>query len=276
MEDRSFGSFSISRKLENSWLHPSRENRKFTKYEAWLWIIEHARYFCSEPTLVSEKLIIIPRGYFSTTVDFLTTTFKWNVRTTEKFLKLLEKDLKIKRYKINAKCKRSYTLIKVNKYNDYQPKICDKCNSKYKTKCKTNCNLKYKLYKKDKESNKKDKNVLGEFKNIFLSDENLEKLKTIYGDKFNQAVEKLSSYIKANGKAYKDFYAVLNKHNWVYKEVMTNTIKGSFTPKDEPKPRGAFRNKVLDIKTVEELGKERAPIPKDFTTEELKKKLRGG
>jgi len=157
MTDKNYGSFAISRKLKNSWLHPSNENRKFTKYEAWLWIIENARFACSDKTLINEKLIIIPRGYFTTTVDFMVSVFKWNKRTVEKFLQLLEQDCKIKRFKVNPKSKRSYTLLKVNNYNDYQPEIASVCTSKYKSKCTLNCTSKCTLYKKEyKKGNKKE------------------------------------------------------------------------------------------------------------------------
>lgn len=185
MQEKKYGTFAISRKLANSWLHPSNEKRKFTKYEAWIWTIEHARFFCSESVLLNEKLIIIPRGYFSTTVEYLSTIFKWNKRTTEKFLKLLEQDKKITRYKINRKLKRSYTLIKVNNYNDYQPNIADKCTSTYKTKCKLNCTSKCTLYKKERKmfiKNEIKKEIsLNTFSKISLQNNNYERLSEDYG-----------------------------------------------------------------------------------------------
>lgn len=133
------GYIVISRKLKDSWLHPSLENRKFTNYEAWVWIIENARFVCSNPVLLNGKLLTIPRGYLSTTVGNLAEIFKWNVRTVEKFLKMLETDQKIKRFKVNPKTLKSYTIIKINNYNKYQLPVCDICNSEYKTKCHLNC-----------------------------------------------------------------------------------------------------------------------------------------
>ena len=66
------------------------------------------------------------------------------------------------------------------------------------------------------ETNKK---VYGEFKNVFLTDKNVENLKKLYLEKFNEAIEKLSSYISYSGRKYKDHYAVLKKNNWVYNEI---------------------------------------------------------
>lgn len=76
------------------------------------------------------------------------------------------------------------------------------------------------LRPKVKEKVKEKVNILGEFKNILLSDDELEKLKKLYGIKFNEAIEKLSSYIEANNKKYTNHYAVLGEHNWVYKEII--------------------------------------------------------
>lgn len=72
----------------------------------------------------------------------------------------------------------------------------------------------------------KRKNVkkpYGEFKNVFLTEEHIEKLQNIYKTEknFNKAVEILSSYKQANGKSYKNDYAVLNEFNWVYEKVFS-------------------------------------------------------
>lgn len=203
------GFFTISRKLKESWLYPLNTGRKFTEYEAWIYIIENARYCCSEPQLINGKEIIIPRGYFTTTVDYLSTIFKWNNRTTEKFLKLLEKDHKITRFKINKQMKRSYTLLKVNNYNEYQPQVYEVCNSEYKTKCHLNC----KHCKEGKEAKiptkpkkeKEAKHIYGEYKNIKLTDKELERLESEYGKaQVEKVINFLSSYKKEKNYVTKD------------------------------------------------------------------------
>ncbi len=75
-----------------------------------------------------------------------------------------------------------------------------------------------------KEINNKDNNIelLGEFKNVKLTKEEIEKVKNIYQDKFSDAIELLSNYIASSGKKYKSHYAVLGKHNWVYSEIFKN------------------------------------------------------
>lgn len=66
----------------------------------------------------------------------------------------------------------------------------------------------------------KEKKSYGEFANVLLTDEQYEKLKEIYNQHLLEAIETLSSYIKSSGKKYKDHYAVLGKHNWVYKKLV--------------------------------------------------------
>ncbi|MEI7474714.1 MAG: hypothetical protein WCK67_08030 [bacterium] len=61
--------------------------------------------------------------------------------------------------------------------------------------------------------------LYGEFKNIFLSNDEILKLREIYQDRFSEAIEILSSYVASKGKKYKSHYAVLGKHNWVYKRL---------------------------------------------------------
>ena len=67
--------------------------------------------------------------------------------------------------------------------------------------------------------------VLGEFKNVILSADEVTKLQELYKEKFATAIEVLSSYIGSSGKKYKSHYAVLGKHNWVYQKIFEE--KGS-------------------------------------------------
>lgn len=71
-----------------------------------------------------------------------------------------------------------------------------------------------------KEDKKNEKKLnYGEFKNVKLTDKEYEKLKEIYADKLTNAIETLSSYLASKGDKYKSHYAVLGKHNWVYKKI---------------------------------------------------------
>ena len=71
-------------------------------------------------------------------------------------------------------------------------------------------------------NNKELKSSFGEFNNVFLTQKEQEKLSALYGNKFSEAVEVLSSYKASKDKKYKSDYAVLGEHNWVFKKIFPN------------------------------------------------------
>lgn len=64
-----------------------------------------------------------------------------------------------------------------------------------------------------------DKNICkhkyGEYKNVLLTDEELEKLKTEFKD-YEDRIERLSNYVASTGKSYKSHYATIK--NWARRE----------------------------------------------------------
>lgn len=60
------------------------------------------------------------------------------------------------------------------------------------------------------------KHKYGEYKNVFLSDDELEKLKAEYPDYLDR-IERLSSYVESTGKKYKSHYATIR--NWARKDA---------------------------------------------------------
>ena len=89
-----------------------------------------------------------------------------------------------------------------------------------------------------KKENTKEKNnkyirhKYGEYNNVLLSDEDMEKLKTEFPNDYNSRIDNLSMYIASSGKSYKNHLATIR--NWARKEKpkqQTNnnptwTIKG--------------------------------------------------
>jgi hypothetical protein len=62
---------------------------------------------------------------------------------------------------------------------------------------------------------KQAKHKYGEYKNVLLSDDELEKLKTEFLD-WEDRIERLSSYVASTGKSYKSHYATIR--NWARKD----------------------------------------------------------
>ena len=64
------------------------------------------------------------------------------------------------------------------------------------------------------------KHKYGEYKNVLLTDEELEKLKDEYFD-WEERIERLSSYVASTGKSYKSHYATIR--NWARKDQERST-----------------------------------------------------
>lgn len=221
MEDKGF--FTISRKLVDNWIYPTNQDRKLTQFEAWVEIIRLAKYVCTKK-LVQGNLIIIPRGYFDTTVSQLALIWRWDKRTVEKFLQELEADGMIRRFKINSKSLKSCTLIKVNNYNKLQPEIWEQCKSEYKTKCNLNCRC-CEGKKEPKtpvgKPEKIKKDTYGEYGNVKLTAAEVERLHKEYGEEAtNKAIKYLSSYKKEKNYKTKDDNLTLRR--WVFNACGTS------------------------------------------------------
>ena len=84
------------------------------------------------------------------------------------------------------------------------------------------------------ESPKKTKHKYGEYNNVLLTDEELEKLKNEYPDYLDR-IERLSSYVASTGKSYKSHYATIR--NWVRKDAeapknVVDKSKANFTERE--------------------------------------------
>lgn len=71
--------------------------------------------------------------------------------------------------------------------------------------------------------NKPNKHIYGEYKNVLLSDEEMEKLKAEFPGDYEERIERVSAYCASTGKSYKNYLATIR--NWAKKDK----------PKDEPK-----------------------------------------
>ena len=89
--------------------------------------------------------------------------------------------------------------------------------------------------REDKE-NKPIRHKYGEYKNVLLSDADLEKLKNEFPQDWQKRIENLSSYIASTGKSYKNHLATIR--NWARKETpsqyqqqnRTNTASANSNP----------------------------------------------
>ena len=96
----------------------------------------------------------------------------------------------------------------------------------------TDSDLKEKINKKEKPVRHK----YGEYKNVLLSDQEMEKLQDEFPFDWQQRIENVSAYCASHGKTYKDYLATIR--SWARKDKK-NSVQDSY-------------NKVLDILGAED------------------------
>lgn len=72
----------------------------------------------------------------------------------------------------------------------------------------------------------------GEYKNVLLSDTDMEKLKTEFPDDYNTRIERLSEYIASTGKVYKNHLATIRCWARKEKDKPQIAVKGENTNSD--------------------------------------------
>lgn len=85
------------------------------------------------------------------------------------------------------------------------------------------------------------KHKYGEYKNVLLTDDELQKLKTEYSD-YEERIERLSSYVASTGKPYKSHYATIR--NWARKDQEQGKGRREMVPDWMKKktPRNSFNS----------------------------------
>ncbi|RAI82537.1 DnaD domain protein [Macrococcoides goetzii] len=106
------GWISLHRTIENHWLY--EEDRKFSKFEAWIDILLMVNHTDKKVSLGNE-LVTVKRGERITSLRKLSERWNWSITKVDSFLKLLESDSMIELKKDTKK-----TLISVVNYDIYQ------------------------------------------------------------------------------------------------------------------------------------------------------------
>lgn len=95
---------------------------------------------------------------------------------------------------------------------------------------------KTKQNKKENTANAVSKKQFGEFANVLLSEQELNKLKTRFGEDANSYIERLSKYIESTGKRYKSHYATILA--WAEKDKQSENLGGgNYADKSQRHPK---------------------------------------
>ena len=101
-----------------------------------------------------------------------------------------------------------------------------------------NVNINKTKNQKPKTRNNKEikKESFGEFENVRLSEQELDKLKSRFGEGANSYIERLSNYIASSGKRYKSHYATIL--TWAEKDKQSEKLGGgNYASKGQQYPK---------------------------------------
>lgn len=263
------GWISIHRCLQTHWLW---SEKPFDNRSAWIDLLLSANHKGNK-FLLGGELVTVERGQFITSELKLMERWGWSKSKVRRFLDLLQKDEMIVKNSDHKKTSLTIVnyglyqdrrtteepqknheetaeepqrdtnnneLIMSNNENKLlSPEILqmsDKCPDKtppYKSIVDLDINIDV-----DKENNiplpKKTKHKYGQYENVLLTDEDLEKLKIEFSD-WSERIERLSEYMASKGKAYKNHLATIR--SWSRREQ-------KIIPKA---PQNMTPNDVIDI-----------------------------
>lgn len=194
----------------------------------WMYLLlnaTHAEY----PALFKGKKIMLQPGQLITGRKSIAEELSVNESKVRRIMDAFENDQQIDRQRSNKN-----TLVSLKNWDKYQ--IFDLQNDQQSTNNRptidqqptTNNNDNNDNNVKNERNNisdsaeskppKKVKHKYGEYKNVLLTDEELEKLKNEYPD-YLERIERLSSYVESTGRKYKSHYATIR--NWARNDKKT-------------------------------------------------------
>lgn len=192
----------------------------------WMYLLlnaTHAEY----PALFKGKKIMLQPGQLITGRKSIAEELSVNESKVRRIMDAFENDQQIDRQRSNKN-----TLVSLKNWDKYQ--IFDLQNDQQSTNNRPTTDQQPTTNNNDNniknERNniisdsaepkppKKVKHKYGEYKNVLLTDEELEKLKNEYPDYLDR-IERLSSYVESTGRKYKSHYATIR--NWARNDKKT-------------------------------------------------------
>lgn len=92
------------------------EDREYSKFEAWLYLIKEARFKTSR---VFDRgiVVVVERGQVYASLSFLSNAFGWSIKRVRTFLALLENDGMITRHSHKDSGQSVITILNYDKFN---------------------------------------------------------------------------------------------------------------------------------------------------------------
>lgn len=226
------GWVKIHRKIQECelWLSPE----PFDVRSAWIDLVLLANHKDKQTVFDGSQMTIL-KGQRLTSIRLLAERWHWSRKKVSNFLNRLERHNMIEQNR-----DRKRTIITIVNYGIYQTMGATEEPLKSHTRATEEP---LKSLNKNEKNEKNDKEYIrhrhGEYQNVLLSDEDLEKLKAeIPEGTLTKLIEELSSYMASTGKTYKSHLATLR--NWARR-------RKEDTNKKPVEKFGEFQSKGTDL-----------------------------
>jgi DNA replication protein DnaD len=171
--------------------------------------------------IVKGKPLKISRGQRYTSTLKLADRWRWSVNRVRRFLALLEEQEMITTERTSNGI--TVTIVNYSIYQDRQTtdETTDKTSNGITDGITDGIQTRIKEVKNDKEVKKYSKakpvrHKYGQYGNVLLSDQDMEKLKAEFPNDYQERIERVSEYCKSSGKTYSDYLATIR--SWARKE----------------------------------------------------------
>lgn len=195
--------------------------KPFDRWHAFEWLMIKACRF-EKTEVIKGQAIRLKPGQLIIGQRKLAETFGWGRGKVARFCKLLE-DLEMATFDSSTYGASIGTVITIENYSRYQDEVetgeatsstTDESTSGATSRAADGANIK--KDKKDKKDKKYITPAMGEFGNVNLTEEELEKLQGHFPYDWQERIERLSQYMASKGKRYKSHYATIL--TWARKE----------------------------------------------------------
>lgn len=181
--------------------------KPFDRWHAFEWLLLRACRF-DKTEVIKGQVVNLKQGQLIIGQRSLAETFGWSRGKLDRFCKLLE-DLKMASFDRATYGASIGTLITIENYSKYQSDQATGSTTDRATNRATGSTTDRANIKKEKKDKEYISPPMGEFKNVLITEEELEKLKERFPYDWKDKINNLSAYIDSKGKRYKSHYATI-------------------------------------------------------------------
>ena len=208
---------------ENGWVKIHRKIldnpslRRLDYLGLWVYILLSVNHDETRELFAGKEIVLKPgQGIFSTPT--LSKELDLSVSKVRRILETFENEQQIEQRKSNQGT--VITVVNWEKYQQREQPSEQRVNNERTTSEQRVNNLP--IIQECKEC-KNGKNIYGAYKNVLLSDDEMQKLQNEFPADWNDRIERLSEYIASTGKKYKDFLATIR--NWARRDTKVKPIR---------------------------------------------------